>query len=330
MRAAAPNEMRTIAQIMDYIAAGSYPTLGMPGEYMSYSNEGYAVLCYVFDAAAGETLEEYVHRNVFVPLGMRRSVMEDRCEQARKLAQGNITSLFERDEQGQLTCDDAWSIMPPFRGCATVKSTARDMAAYYRCLSNYGLHDGVQVLPRAAVERMIGAEYPLQTRPYYCLGLEKRLFADATVCEHGGGLHGASTHGSLLLGKGWGFAALSNLGDAETCEMDWAMMNTVLGLPPQASHNWSRPVAYAFDAPEMLIGEYIGHEGDPVRLTVQAESGKIRIHKDGQPLCAMYCGGTLFNIMEGDTLIARAEFLLRESRAWGVRWGTRIFARASV
>ena len=49
--------------------------------------------------------------------------------------------------------------------------------------------------------------------------------------------------------------------------------------------------------------------------------------KDGELLEAVYCGGTLFNMMRGSVLAARAEFLLRDGGAWGVRWGTRIFQR---
>ena len=326
MRKSAPNDMSTIDQVLDYVANCPYTTLGMPGEYMSYSNEGYAALCYAFDAAAGEKLEDYLMRSVYQPLGMTRTVMEDECDRALELAQGNISSLFEM-EDGRLVCDDAWSVLPPFRGCATVKSTAKDMAAYYRCIANYGMHEGEQVLPRAAVERMVGMEFPLEERPYYCLGLNKRRFGGAVICEHGGALHGISTHGSLLLGQGWGFAALSNLGDAETCEMCWAMMNAVLGLPVELDHGWSHPVDHAFDVPEMLAGEYVCYEGDPVRVQVTARDGGIRVSKDGELLEAVYCGGTLFNMMRGSVLAARAEFLLRDGGAWGVRWGTRIFQR---
>ena len=69
-----PNQMDTIEQIIDYIAEGKYPTLGGPGEYMSYSNEGYALLCYIFDAAAGVPLEQFLKERVFGPMGMTRSV----------------------------------------------------------------------------------------------------------------------------------------------------------------------------------------------------------------------------------------------------------------
>ena len=141
MRASAPNAMETIDQIIDYIAHCEYPTVGAPGENMSYCNEGYAILSYVVDQAAGIPLEQFCMERIFQPIGMTRTIMDDDCVSARALSDGNITSLFER-ENGEHICDDNWSVLPPFRGCAMVKSTARDMAAYYRCLSNYGLHEG--------------------------------------------------------------------------------------------------------------------------------------------------------------------------------------------
>ena len=327
MRKSAPNDMATIDQVMDYIANCDYRTLGMPGEYMSYSNEGYAVLCYVFDAASGEKLEDFVRRRIYEPLGMTRTVMDDDCVSARAMSGGNITSLFEREEDGRTTCDDHWSVLPPFRGCAMVKSTAKDMAAYYRCIANYGMHEGRQVLPRRAVERLVGAEFPLRQRPEYCLGLYKRKFGDAVICEHGGGLHGVSTYGGLLLGQGWGFAALSNLGDTETADMGAVMINAVLGLAPEADHGWSHPVDWPFDAPEMLAGEYVGHEGVPVHVKVWARDGGIAVERDGDALRAEYCGDALFNCYDGESLAVRAEFLLRDGQAWGVRWGSRIFER---
>lgn len=132
----APNQMDRIEQIVDYISAGNYEPLGAPGEYMSYSNEGYALLSYIVDQAAGITLEEFLEERIFRPLGMTRTVLDLDGSEARKLAEGNITSLFERDEDGKMVWDDNWSVLPPFRGCACVKSTARDMAKYYQMLAD--------------------------------------------------------------------------------------------------------------------------------------------------------------------------------------------------
>ena len=329
LRRAAPNAMATIDQIVDYIAACPYPMLGAPGEVMSYSNEGYAILSYVVDAAAGTPLEDFMQKRVFEPLGMTRTILDNGIDAARALSGGNITSLFERREDGTRTCDDRWSVLPPFRGCAMVKSTARDMAVYYRALSLYGVHEGRQAIPRRAVERLIGAYHPLSPLGLMCLGLNKREMAGHVVCEHAGGLHGVSTKGALLLGEGFGFAVLCNQGDEDMDELMWAMLSAVMGLPLETSHQTFLPAAQPFSAAQMLRGRYIGHEGIPSIVTIHCADGTLTGERDGKPLTLVYCGGTRFLALDpaDGSLACRLEFFIRNGRAWGVRVGTRVFGR---
>ena len=332
MRRTAPNPMDTIGQILDYIAHCPHRTLGAPGEVMSYSNEGYAILSYVIDQAAGVPLEQFMQERVFTPLGMTRSILDNGIEAARALSGGNITSLFEM-ENGVRVCDDAWSILPPFRGCAMVKSTARDMAVYYRALSNYGRHEGRQVLPAQAVELLAGKYHPVSPRSLMCMGLYKREKAGHVICEHSGGLHGVSTKGGLLLGEGYGFAVLCNQGDEDMDELMWGMYNAVCGLPLGESHRWFNPVGADFSAPEMITGTYISHEGVPSILTIEQRDGKLVRIRDGKPCAFVYCGGTRFLSLEtgsADEQGVRHEFLIRDGSAWGVRCGTRVFERMSV
>jgi len=251
-------------------------------------------------------------------------VMDDDCACARSMAGENIVSLFEY-ENDTLVCDDHWSILPPFRGCAMVKSTARDMSAYYRCLSNYGMHDGKQVLPRAAVERMIGAEIPAGDQAVYGLGLYKRAKSGHVFCEHAGGLHGVSTKGGLLLGEGYGFAVLCSLGDADMDEIMWTLYNAVLGWPIGESHRWFRPVGRAFSDLPMLSGSYLCHEGETAVVRVD-DAGHARISDHDTDL--VYCGAARFLAMDREnpeTLRARLEFFFRNGHAWGVRVGSRIY-----
>ena len=328
MRASAPNRMATIDQIIDYIANCKYPTVGAPGENMSYSNEGYAILSFVADQAAGIPLERFCMERIFLPLGMTRTIMDDDCVSARALSGGNITSLFER-EDGELICDDNWSVLPPFRGCAMVKSTARDMAAYYRCLSCYGVHEGKQVLPRAAVEAMIGPAIPAQEIACYGLGLYKRVKCGHTICEHSGGLHGVSTKGGLLLGEGYGFAVLCNCGDEDMDDIMWTLYNAVMGLPLDTCHRWFVPAGRDFADPEMLHGRYVGHEGVPSVVTVRLEDGQLRAVVNRRDLRLVYCGGLRFLGMDpadDKRVRARLEFFTRNGHAWGVRCGSRIFS----
>ena len=329
MRKSAPNRMETIDQIIEYIAHCPYHTLGAPGEIMSYSNEGYALLSYVIDKAAGMPLERFMDERIFEPLGMTRTILDNGVAASRIISGGNITSLFEIID-GKRVCDDAWSILPPYRGCAMVKSTAKDIATYYRALSNMGMHEGRQVIPAHAVDLLIGRYHPLTELNVMCMGLNKREFEGHTICEHSGGLHGVSTKGGLLLGEGYGFSVLCNQGDEDMDELMWGMYNAIMGLPLDRSHRRFNPIGHNFSAPEMIVGTYIGHEGVPSIVTIEEKDGKLLRTRDGATTAFAYCGGTRFLSYDPEKDYdqgVRHEFLIRDGKAWAVRCGTRVFER---
>lgn len=324
-----PNKMDRIEQIIEYIANCTYPMLGAPGEYMSYSNEGYAILSYVVDAAAGVPLEQYAAEHIFAPLGMTRTIMDDDCVSAHALSGGNITSLFER-VNGQTRVDDDWSILPPFRGCAMVKSTSRDMAAYYRALASGGMHEGKQAIPAEAVELLIGRAFPESDYDVYCLGLNKFRRLGHVFCEHSGGLHGVSTKGALIKDEDLGFAVLCNQGDEDMDDIMWVLYSAILGLPLDTCFRRFAPVGRAFSDEEMLLGCFTGHEGIPSHLRIWQEDGQLMGERDGSRYMLRWCGATRFlgyKTPDAKTPAARLEFLLRDGKAWGVRAGTRILQR---
>lgn len=199
MVATSPNKMDKIEQIVDYISKGDYEVLGMPGDYMSYSNEGYALLSYVVDQAAGISLEQFLTERIFRPLGMTRTILDLDGSEARALSGGNMTSLLN----AMTTAPCSRMITGPCSRlfAAVPASSLRLMIslAITRC-SVTAERKGRQVIPAEAVDLLIGKSFPVQERPYYCLGLEKRLIAGKVVCEHSGGLHGVSTKGGLVEG----------------------------------------------------------------------------------------------------------------------------------
>lgn len=329
LQSSSPNKMDRIEQIIDYISEGRYSTLGAPGEIMSYSNEGYAVLAYIVDKAAGYPLEQFLKERVFGPMGMTRTVLDLDGGEARELASdGNITSLWERDEDGNFTVDDNWSVLPPFRSCACVKSTAHDMARYYQCLSNHGVLDGKQVLPPEVPEMMVGAAFPLSEKSVYCYGLYKRQWHGHTICEHSGGLHGVSTHGGFLLEENFSCVALSNEGDQDTDDLCWMMYNMLIGRDLEEPHRWLHPTGLTFREPEMLTGTYICHEGVPVVMKVYVEDGRLMIDKSDQVYEAVPCGETYFLCRDAaGAWDARLHFQVRDGRAWGCHVFSRLYER---
>lgn len=332
MRATAPNKMDKIEQIVDYISEGRYPTLGMPGEYMSYSNEGYALLSYVVDQAAGIPLEAYLQQRIFEPLGMTRTVLDEDCSQARALAGGNITSLFEEDSEGDWVCDDNWSILPPFRGCACVKSTAADMTRYYKMIADCGMWEGRQVVSPEAIELFVGKKYPTRVKPYYCMGLEKRLIGGKVVCQHGGGLHGVSSHGSAIEG-GYSVTVLCNQGDVEVQPFQEACCNFLLGQPLDYDNNWALPCGREFSQPEMFCGDFVAHEGVPAHTIIRLENGRLTGSYGDKPVDLLYCGDNVFAAVKPEDhsqRISTFRFYFRDGKTWAVKCYTRIYQRTET
>lgn len=327
----APNKMDTIEDIIDYIAhSGEYEPLGAPGECMSYSNDAYAILSYVVDQAAGIPLEQFLKERIFEPLGMTRTVLDLDGKEAIAIANGDITDLFDLDDDGNMYSDQRWSVLPPYRGCACVKSTAKDITKYYQMISQYGKFEGKQIIDPKAVDILVGHEFPETRYPFYCFGLNKRTVNDKVICEHSGGLHGVSTYGGLIMG-GWSMTALCNYGDASVEPFIWACYNLILGLPLDKSHTFAIPSGKKFSMPEALVGTYISREAAPAYCIVTAdEEGNLFAKYYDDDLVLYHCEETLFSARKANSPNEQRttmRFLVRNGRAWGVRCYTRVFQR---
>lgn len=331
LQESAPNKMDTIEDIIDFISnSGTYRPLGAPGECMSYSNDGYALLSYVVDQAAGVTLEEFLSERIFKPLGMTRTVLDLDGSQAKVLAEGNLADLFDLDDDGKLYGDQIYSVLPPYRGCACVKSTARDITKYYQMLSQNGTFEGRQIIDPKAVDILIGREFPATETPFYCFGLNKRMKAGRVICEHAGGLHGTSTFGGLIEG-GYSMTALCNQGDVSAEPFVWACYNMILGLPLETSYRWAIPSGQRFSSPDMLVGTYMSREAVPAYCIVSKDSeGNLFADYYEERLVLHHCRETLFSARtpeEPEVQSTVMNFLIRDGRAWGVRCYTRVFQR---
>ena len=329
LRASAPSTVSTLEELLDCIAKCPYLPVGKPGERFSYSNEGYALLSYVVDIAAGIPLEEFMHERIFKPLGMNRSILDNGIAESRKLADGNLTSLFSWNGNCQI-CDDSWSILPPYRGCAMVKSTAHDLSLYYYALSQYGYINGRQVIPREAVKLLVCDSIPAMPIPVMCLGINKRKRGTHVICDHGGALHGLSAKGALLLNEGFGFALLTNEDGLDLDQVMWAMENAVLNQPLKESHEWFSPVNDPCSNTEIYAGIYEDHEGLPEMLTISVSLGQLFAEKNDDSYCLQYCGENRF--LATDTngrTVMHLTFHPEGDICNLVSYGSRIFRRKS-
>jgi len=330
------NPISTVDEIIDFISNNDdYEPLGAPGEYMSYSNDCYAMLSSIVDIASVTTLEQFAHDRIFAPLGMTHTAFD--LDEAK--AMGNITSIFVA-EKDQLYCTDDWDTAPPYRGCGWVKSTSEDMSRYYEMLSCGGVFRGKRILPEGCAERLFGRIFPETTDGAYCYGLSKRIFHDTVIVDHSGGLTGVSSRGGFFKGQGYAATVLMNQGNIDPGVPFNAICNALLGLPLDTSHIPYSPQGDVPEEPKMYVGTYISKESFP--------PGEIVVSLNGAgELCAKMPGGTLhsvtstenklllcdttrFAVDDGQTPIGkspRITFFVRNGKAWAVQSGSRMFQR---
>ena len=320
--------MATIDEIIEYIKSNDdCEPLGAPGEYMSYSNDGYALLSSIVDVASGSTLEQFAHDRIFVPLGMTRSTFH--TDEAKSM--GNITSLF-MTAKNQLYSSDDWDAAPPFRGSGRIKSTAEDMANYYEMLACDGVFRGKRILPGGCVARLCGRGFPETADITYCYGLMKRVFQDTVICEHGGSGTGISSMGGFLKDQGYSATVLINLGGVSPTVPFHAVLNMLLGLPLGTSHADASPQGGVPEKPNMYVGTYISKEMVPqmeVEVSLDGD-GELYMKDADREGKLLFCDTTRFVFADGrdpSDQSRRVKFFVRDGQAWGIHYGWRMLQR---
>jgi CubicO group peptidase (beta-lactamase class C family) len=328
LRRTSPYQFDKIEDIIRYIGEGAYPTLGEPGEYMSYCNEAFALLSSIADKVCGKPLEDFLEERIFRPLGMTRSALDlDGSRIEAKVTDGNITNFFSDWPDGKHE-DHQWTVCPPYKGCANMKSTAQDLAKYYLMLASGGVFEGKQIVPAEALDQMFGPRYPLRRKPFYAMGLRKHTVGGHMVCDHGGELHGVAAYGGFVKDV-CGIAVLCN-------ESEWDMEDVlgicyawVLGLPLEDDYLWTHPSGKTFSRQDYLRGDYVGHLGEPVHIRVFEKDGQLQADLAGEPCKLEYCEATVFaaNSFITGKRITFLRFFIQNGHAWAVKNGSLLFRR---
>ena len=326
-------QVDTVEDIIDYINNGEYEPLGQPGEYMSYCNDGYAILSSIVDMAAGMDMESFLEKKLFAPLGMSRSALGfDRLRDF-----DNVTQVFSKGEKDVITASDNWSIAPPYRGCGWIISTSRDMVKYYRMLAQGGVHESIRILPQPVAERILGNDFATLKTGVYTYGLTKTLQGKDVLFTHSGGLKGVSSAGAFLKDRGVAGTVLTNLGGVDAMRILMGAFNVLKGAPPDAPvHN----LALFQSGPQepWLYEGFFGHREsglsiytNPVKVTLEKGVLTARIPKEDDVRHLHFCGENRFLAAKpGDDPLREGllvRFFVRDDRAWAALVGSRMHQR---
>jgi CubicO group peptidase (beta-lactamase class C family) len=146
------------------------PLVYQPGERWMY-HTGSDVLGVLIGRAAGSSLENFLRKRIFEPLGMKDTAFSVPQEKLDRLA-----TSYHKNTENKLTVFDepstgAWASAPLFQsGGGGLVSTANDFLAFGRMLLDRGLYGKNRILKESTVEEMLVDQLrPEQKRlsPFY-------------------------------------------------------------------------------------------------------------------------------------------------------------------
>lgn len=203
-------QLLTPADLVETINASKFEMLGLPGERLSYSNEGYCLLGGIIEGLYQCSFADAAENLVFQPLGMRSSAVGGKSLRDR----ANIAVPLVPTDKG-LRPSGFWEA-PLFYPAGGLVISVRDMVRLISALDGQ-----TGVLTREQGMRMISEPMAVPSRPFlnvgYGLGLELHyLDANHTLAWHTGQRPGISSFVGHVMQKRLSVGVAANVADAPT------------------------------------------------------------------------------------------------------------------
>ncbi|MCL0035962.1 serine hydrolase [Dehalococcoidia bacterium] len=198
------------SDLLTFMADAQDWTLTRPGERWFYLNEGYALLGYIIEKCSGMPYEEYVHKHVLTPLGMKRSFFSK--EEVEKDPDAATPYIITRDGERKPSTYSYGGISSD----GALISSVLDLSRYVAMYLNWGEYSGVRLLSRESVEAMEAPQVALPHQgPFgegsYGYGLSIAPdFLGYKLVGHGGSVLVATAYMGFIPGQGVGIALLAN------------------------------------------------------------------------------------------------------------------------
>ncbi len=143
-------------------AMAKLPLSFQPGEKWQYGLNSDLLGCLI-EVISGMNLEDFLHKNIFEPLGMKDTYFNVPASKANRLA-----TVYSEDESGNIikwshtfrNIDPDYPLMNTkyFSGGAGLSSTAFDYAVFLQMLLNGGIYNGHRILSKRTVEMMTSSQ----------------------------------------------------------------------------------------------------------------------------------------------------------------------------
>jgi CubicO group peptidase (beta-lactamase class C family) len=170
-----------------------------PGRTISYSTYGIAVAAVLVEDITGDSLEEYWSKNIWQPLGMNRTCVDDLPPSWRP----DMAVGYSR--RGDSLRIEPWEWYHTWPA-SSITSTASDMARYMTAHLQGGRFGANRILSESAEANLMRQHASMHPRiPGVTLGFWEDYVGDLRVVEHAGDMAGFSSQMVLVPSEGIGF-----------------------------------------------------------------------------------------------------------------------------
>jgi CubicO group peptidase (beta-lactamase class C family) len=129
----------------------STPLFAAPGQYYEYSDLGADMLGFTVEAVTGETLDAFLQRRVFTPLGMSDTHFRPDASLRGRIAPTELTPPRGYPLRGEVHDENAYAL-GGVAGHAGLFSTVSDLSIFAQMMLNGGSFNGTRIIADSTVQ----------------------------------------------------------------------------------------------------------------------------------------------------------------------------------
>ena len=295
--------------------------IGLPGEYFSYCNDGFALLSEIIRRVSGKAYAAYVKESIMQPLGMERSS----CDFIAPSKDENACVLYRKQDGVRVGDRDFYRTAHVLNGGGAVKSTLADLKRYVAMYLNEGAGANARLLSEDHMRLMLRPMITYLPGVSYASGLMVRNFGDLGVIGHGGSLPGVSSHILFAPESNIGVVVLCNTSGVPVGLIADAALRLYSGLPMLAERKTPEPSPWNEAFKAQAAGTYRSCEGDSFEVKLR-EDGTLFTTEDGEEK-ELIPIGTRIAVIPGKFSDAKVKFYTRQGKVFAVLRGSRILPK---
>jgi CubicO group peptidase (beta-lactamase class C family) len=175
-------EPRDILPLREWLIRTMPTRVRSPGVFAAYSNYGLALGGYVVERISGMSWDEYLERNILLPVGMTRTTGRQPLPAA---LEHDMSSGYTRQRGGWTR--RRWEIVTGAAPAGSISSTALDMTRFMLVHLAGGAVDGTRILAPETVRRMHARHFAHDPRlPGFALGFYEMSSHGLRIIGHFG------------------------------------------------------------------------------------------------------------------------------------------------